>query len=80
MEGSSSPFTTTPIVLCTCSSLMYNFYFCQCLLYCRWMNPIFSTGYKRRLEVDDMYNVTQEDASEELGMKLERSINQIIKF
>ncbi|XP_022343366.2 ATP-binding cassette sub-family C member 4-like isoform X1 [Crassostrea virginica] len=43
-----------------------------------WMNPIFSTGYKRRLEVDDMYNVTQEDASEELGMKLEREWNKEI--
>ncbi|XP_048764978.2 ATP-binding cassette sub-family C member 4-like isoform X2 [Ostrea edulis] len=37
-----------------------------------WMNPIFKIGYKRRLEVDDMYNVTNEDSSEELGKKLER--------
>lgn len=36
------------------------------------MNPIFSTGYKRKLEVEDMFNVTNEDASEDLGNRLER--------
>lgn len=40
--------------------------------HCRWMNPIFSTGYKRKLEIEDMFNVTNEDASEDLGKRLER--------
>ncbi|XP_034328340.2 ATP-binding cassette sub-family C member 4 isoform X2 [Magallana gigas] len=41
-----------------------------------WMNPIFSTGYKRKLEVEDMFNVTNEDASEDLGNRLEREWNK----
>ncbi|XP_053403237.1 ATP-binding cassette sub-family C member 4-like [Mercenaria mercenaria] len=41
------------------------------LLYC-WMNPIFTTGFKRRLEDEDMYNVTHDEESEYLGEKLER--------
>ncbi|XP_062612836.1 ATP-binding cassette sub-family C member 4-like isoform X2 [Saccostrea cucullata] len=40
-----------------------------------WMNPIFRKGYTRRLEVDDMFNVTNEDSSEDLGKKLEREWN-----
>ncbi|XP_035533961.1 multidrug resistance-associated protein 4-like [Morone saxatilis] len=35
-----------------------------------WLNPLFRTGYKRRLEEDDMYEVLPEDGSETLGQEL----------
>uniref|UniRef100_A0A7N8XKF2 ATP-binding cassette, sub-family C (CFTR/MRP), member 4 n=1 Tax=Mastacembelus armatus TaxID=205130 RepID=A0A7N8XKF2_9TELE len=38
----------------------------------RWLNPLFRTGYKRRLEEDDMYEVLEEDRSERLGQDLQR--------
>lgn len=37
-----------------------------------WLNPLFHTGYKRRLEEDDMYEVLAEDRSERLGQDLQR--------
>ncbi|XP_056226970.1 ATP-binding cassette sub-family C member 4-like [Seriola aureovittata] len=37
-----------------------------------WLNPLFRTGYKRRLEEDDMYEVLVEDRSERLGQDLQR--------
>uniref|UniRef100_A0A7N8Y2U6 Multidrug resistance-associated protein 4 n=1 Tax=Mastacembelus armatus TaxID=205130 RepID=A0A7N8Y2U6_9TELE len=37
-----------------------------------WLNPLFRTGYKRRLEEDDMYEVLEEDRSERLGQDLQR--------
>ncbi|XP_068612667.1 LOW QUALITY PROTEIN: ATP-binding cassette sub-family C member 4-like, partial [Brachionichthys hirsutus] len=37
-----------------------------------WINPFFSTGSKRRLEEDDMYEVLPEDASKHLGQQLQR--------
>ncbi|KAM6893784.1 ATP-binding cassette sub-family C member 4 [Xenentodon cancila] len=37
-----------------------------------WLNPLFKTGYKRRLEEDDMYRVLPEDGSERLGQELQR--------
>ncbi|KAL5005221.1 hypothetical protein ScPMuIL_018677 [Solemya velum] len=37
-----------------------------------WLNPLFTVGYKRRLESEDLYNVVKEDDSEELGNKLEK--------
>lgn len=38
----------------------------------RWLNPLFSIGYKRTLEEDDMYHVLPEDGSERLGEELMR--------
>ncbi|XP_034534130.1 multidrug resistance-associated protein 4-like [Notolabrus celidotus] len=37
-----------------------------------WLNPLFSTGSKRRLEEDDMFEVLTEDRSENLGQDLQR--------
>ncbi|CAN9498133.1 unnamed protein product [Ophioblennius macclurei] len=37
-----------------------------------WLNPLFSTGHKRRLEEDDMFHVLPEDRSEKLGQDLQR--------
>ncbi|XP_029302439.1 multidrug resistance-associated protein 4-like isoform X1 [Cottoperca gobio] len=37
-----------------------------------WLNPLFHTGYKRKLEEDDMYEVLTEDRSEKLGEDLQR--------
>uniref|UniRef100_A0A3Q1GVN8 Uncharacterized protein n=1 Tax=Acanthochromis polyacanthus TaxID=80966 RepID=A0A3Q1GVN8_9TELE len=36
-----------------------------------WLNPLFSIGYKRKLEEDDMYKVLPEDASDHLGNELQ---------
>uniref|UniRef100_A0A1A7XAW0 Multidrug resistance-associated protein 4 n=2 Tax=Nothobranchiidae TaxID=405002 RepID=A0A1A7XAW0_9TELE len=37
-----------------------------------WLNPLFRTGYKRRLEEDDMFEVLTEDKSEYVGQDLQR--------
>ncbi|XP_051799250.1 ATP-binding cassette sub-family C member 4-like isoform X1 [Acanthochromis polyacanthus] len=37
-----------------------------------WLNPLFTTGHKRRLEEDDMYEVLPEDRSDRLGQDLQR--------
>lgn len=37
-----------------------------------WLNPLFTIGFKRRLEEEDMYEVLQEDRSEVLGQELQR--------
>uniref|UniRef100_A0A8D2LQ35 Cystic fibrosis transmembrane conductance regulator n=1 Tax=Varanus komodoensis TaxID=61221 RepID=A0A8D2LQ35_VARKO len=41
--------------------------------YClnRWLNPLFATGHKRKLEEDDMYKVLTEDSSKVLGEELQ---------
>ncbi|XP_066427630.1 ATP-binding cassette sub-family C member 4 isoform X3 [Molothrus aeneus] len=36
-----------------------------------WLNPLFITGHKRKLEEDDMYKVMPEDSSEKLGEELQ---------
>ncbi|XP_038615214.1 multidrug resistance-associated protein 4 isoform X2 [Tachyglossus aculeatus] len=36
-----------------------------------WLNPLFSTGHKRKLEEDDMYSVLPEDRSKTLGEELQ---------
>ncbi|KAM7110971.1 ATP-binding cassette sub-family C member 4 isoform 8-T14 [Molossus nigricans] len=36
-----------------------------------WLNPLFKTGHKRRLEEDDMYSVLPEDRSKHLGEQLQ---------
>lgn len=38
----------------------------------RWLNPLFRTGCKRRLEEEDLYEVLPEDRSERLGLDLQR--------
>uniref|UniRef100_A0A8C3ILG3 Multidrug resistance-associated protein 4 n=1 Tax=Chrysemys picta bellii TaxID=8478 RepID=A0A8C3ILG3_CHRPI len=40
------------------------------VLQLRWLNPLFVTGHKRKLEEDDMYKVLAEDASERVGEEL----------
>nr|AAI50823.1 ATP-binding cassette, sub-family C (CFTR/MRP), member 4 [Mus musculus] len=37
-----------------------------------WLNPLFKTGHKRRLEEDDMFSVLPEDRSKHLGEELQR--------
>uniref|UniRef100_A0A8D2LPQ3 Cystic fibrosis transmembrane conductance regulator n=1 Tax=Varanus komodoensis TaxID=61221 RepID=A0A8D2LPQ3_VARKO len=36
-----------------------------------WLNPLFATGHKRKLEEDDMYKVLTEDSSKVLGEELQ---------
>ena len=47
------------------------------LLIKRWLNPLFSKGYDRRLEPEDLYEVLQEDSSEQLVSDLERYIAKL---
>ncbi|XP_074520424.1 ATP-binding cassette sub-family C member 4 [Halichoeres trimaculatus] len=44
-----------------------------------WLNPLFSTGSKRRLEEDDMYEVLLEDQSQNLGQDLHRHWDQEVQ-
>lgn len=44
-----------------------------------WLNPTFRTGYKRRLEIDDLFNVVKADSSEDLGNRLEREWERELK-
>ncbi|XP_028724042.1 multidrug resistance-associated protein 4 [Peromyscus leucopus] len=44
--------------------------FCSRLFFC-WLNPLFKTGHKRRLEEDDMFSVLPEDRSKHLGEELQ---------
>uniref|UniRef100_A0A3Q2Y4J8 Multidrug resistance-associated protein 4 n=1 Tax=Hippocampus comes TaxID=109280 RepID=A0A3Q2Y4J8_HIPCM len=46
---------------------------------CSWLNPLFRTGYKRRLEENDMYRILPEDASDRLGEELEWYWKQDVK-
>ena len=41
-------------------------------LYFSWLNPLFKKGREQPLEIDDMYNVTPQDSSDQLGADLER--------
>ena len=43
-----------------------------CFIYSRWMNPLIKKGYARQLEIEDMYNVADEDLSDKLGEQLEQ--------
>ncbi|XP_060775099.1 multidrug resistance-associated protein 4 isoform X2 [Neoarius graeffei] len=40
------------------------------LFFC-WLNPLFHTGYRRRLEEDDMYKLLPADGSKRLGEELQ---------
>uniref|UniRef100_A0A8D3CRR3 Multidrug resistance-associated protein 4 n=1 Tax=Scophthalmus maximus TaxID=52904 RepID=A0A8D3CRR3_SCOMX len=46
------------------ANLLSKIFFC-------WLNPLFRTGYKKKLEEDDMYEVLPEDASDRLGEELQ---------
>ncbi|NWT69421.1 CFTR regulator, partial [Prunella himalayana] len=47
-----------------------NFFFFLCLL--RWTNPILKKGYRRRLELSDIYQIPSADSADNLSEKLER--------
>ena len=38
----------------------------------RWMNSLLSEGYKKELELEDMFEVRKQDESEVLGDRLEQ--------
>ena len=38
----------------------------------RWVNPLLEEGYKKDLEMEDLYETMKEDKSEYLGQKLEK--------
>ncbi|KAG7502089.1 multidrug resistance-associated protein 4 isoform X1 [Solea senegalensis] len=56
----------------TSANLLSKIFFC-------WLNPLFSIGYKRKLEEDDMYKVLPEDASKGLGEELQRYWNHEVQ-
>lgn len=41
-----------------------------------WLNPIFEIGSKRNLEINDVYNVLEEDSSKYVTDKLEKSVSE----
>uniref|UniRef100_A0A3P9HVL2 Multidrug resistance-associated protein 4 n=1 Tax=Oryzias latipes TaxID=8090 RepID=A0A3P9HVL2_ORYLA len=47
------------------ANLLSKIFFC-------WLSPLFRTGYRRKLEEDDMFRVLPEDASNRLGEELQR--------
>lgn len=51
---------------------LITFLIVSCLFPPRWLNPLFRIGYKRRIEEDDMYEVLEEDRSDNLGQGLNR--------
>ena len=62
-------------VLCDCFTWWFSVF--QLLipllcLYFSWLNPLFKKGREQPLEIDDMYNVTPQDSSDQLGADLER--------
>ncbi|KAL1513745.1 hypothetical protein ABEB36_003115 [Hypothenemus hampei] len=52
--------------------------FCNRLFFC-WVLPFFKTGYKKDLEVKDIYNSTSPDLSGPLGDALERNWDAEVK-
>lgn len=44
----------------------------SCLKYFRYTLGMFKTGYRKTLEVDDLYNPIKADRSQTLGDRLER--------
>jgi len=40
------------------------------------LNPIFEIGSKRNLEINDVYNVLEEDSSKYVTDKLEKSVSE----
>ncbi|KAL8592423.1 hypothetical protein ACOMHN_021365 [Nucella lapillus] len=44
-----------------------------------WLNPLFTKGRQRPLEVDDMFNVTPDDSSDYLGANLDREWQREVK-
>ena len=38
----------------------------------RWMNSVLGEGYKKELEIEDLYEARRGDKSEYLGNKLEK--------
>ncbi|RVE57953.1 hypothetical protein OJAV_G00204270 [Oryzias javanicus] len=47
------------------ANLLSKIFFC-------WLSPLFRTGYRRKLEEEDMFKVLPEDASSRLGEELQR--------
>uniref|UniRef100_A0A672ZTS9 Cystic fibrosis transmembrane conductance regulator n=1 Tax=Sphaeramia orbicularis TaxID=375764 RepID=A0A672ZTS9_9TELE len=63
-------------ISCLCS---FRFVIPLIFLPLRWLNPLFSTGYKRSLEEDDMFEVLAEDKSERLGHELQSYWDQSVQ-
>ncbi|XP_023933062.1 multidrug resistance-associated protein 4-like isoform X4 [Lingula anatina] len=44
-----------------------------------WINPLFKVGYKRNLEVEDMYNVVHDDSADYLSNRLQKEWDKELK-
>ena len=69
------------LVLCKGNSLfvslklrIFLLIICMCLFW-RWVNQFMGVGYKKDLEVDDLYSCLDEDKSEDLGLALQKFNN-----
>lgn len=51
--------------------LSSGFSLCLCSV-CRWLNPLLRKGYKRELQIKDLYTVLRSDASGRLSSDLDR--------
>ena len=45
---------------------------------CRWMNSLLGEGYKKELEMEDLFEVRKQDESELLGDRLEKYITDAV--
>ena len=45
---------------------------------CRWMNSLLGEGYKKELEMEDLFEVRKQDESELLGDRLEKYVTNAI--
>ncbi|XP_036065584.1 multidrug resistance-associated protein 4 [Oryzias melastigma] len=54
------------------ANLLSKIFFC-------WLSPLFRTGYRRKLEEEDMFKVLPEDASSRLGEELQRYWTQEVQ-
>ena len=58
---------------------IYSFQFCttsKSYSIIRWMNSLLGEGYKKELEMEDIFEVRKQDESEVLGDRLEKYIAQ----
>ena len=54
------------------SSYMYHYERNEKLSLSRWMNSLMDSGYKKELELEDLFEPRKKDESDYLGSKLEK--------
>lgn len=44
----------------------------------RWINPLFFSGYKRELKIEDIYKTQSNDESQGLADRMERQVTDML--